>query len=1840
MSTTPNLFPQISGYTISEQLYIGSRTAVYQATQNAENRPVTIKVLRQDYPSFSELAQFRNQYTVTQNLPISGIVRPLSLEPLGSGCALVMEYWDGISLDQYIQQQPLSLAEVLGIALQLSDILRDLHQHRIIHKDIKPANILIHPTSKQIKVIDFSIASLLPKETQESQSPNLLEGTLAYLSPEQTGRMNRGVDYRADFYALGVSLYQLLSGTLPFVSDDPLALVHAHIAKRPVPLNQVNAEVPEMVAAIVAKLMAKNAEDRYQSARGLKQDLEQCLYQWKESGDISAFELGTQDVSDRFLIPERLYGREDDVQTLLAAFDRATAGACELMLIAGFFGIGKTAVVNEVHKPIMRQRGYFIKGKFDQFNRDRPLLAFAQALQNLIEQLCSESESQRDEWRKQILAMAKAEGQVLIEVMPELEQIIGKQPNASELSGAAAQNRFNRLFRNFIEIFSTVDHPLVLFLDDLQWADSASLQLIKLLINSGQHLLILGAYRDNEISPGHPFVVAIEDLKKANQTVSSIILKPLTFDQVNSLVADTLNCSADVAQPLGKLIYQKAQRNPFFTTQFLKALHEDRHIVLTGAGKASSKENRRCWTYDIDKITELPLSSDVVKLMSSQLQKLSAKTQQLLQLAACIGNQFDLATLAIVSEQSQLEAANGLWEAVQEGLIVPKSQAYRFFQAANIQSVDLLETASQETATLTDKQTDAPEPVNPTYRFLHDRVQQAAYAQIPDAQKEQTHLKIRRLLQQNQSEAEYLFEILGHLNRSLSLITDPIEQRSLIHLNLAGAQRAKAATAYSATVQYARIAINLLPADSWQNDSAAASTEDRILTLTVYEAAAEALFLNTDYAATIAIAQTVLAQSDSVTECIKSYQLLIQSYAAQDQQLKAIESGLAALIKLGVPLVENPQWQQNPPALPDIDSIGHQPQMKDPIAIAALNILIQITPSTHRLQPELFPSVILTLLELCDRSGYSEQTAYIYGVYGLLLYAVIGDPEKAYLSGRVSLALADYYQAQYQSQTLRAKINMLFSVFVCPCKDPGYSTLSLLAQGTEAGLAVGDIEYVSWCIMARFSHLLLIGQPLDSIEQYKQSHLPILKNTKQAPSIEHANIWIRAADELAELDGFDDNSPTDAEILNRIKSSHNYQCVFAFHTSKLISCYLLGESIPAIAHALLALEHENAAFGVLVSAAHTFYHSLALLSQLNPQQNLGEHKLEVAKVVANRDKIERLAKHAPSNFQHKLSLITAEIHRIKDQKADAIALYDQAIAEAKASGYLQEEAIANELAAKFYLAWNKENIAGAYLTQAYYSYTHWGAKAKVRQLERRYPKLLAPILRQQPPALTQTETSFSSESLSAMQTVASYSQTTSSTTQISTALDLTTLLKASQALSREIHLDKLLATLLHTVLENAGADKAVFLMPSATQQTDQWFVEAIAILDQPVQIASTALPVSTEIPHSLINEVKENLQPAVVIDATIHPTLSADAYIVEQQPRSLLCTPILQQGKLAAILYLENSVAAGAFTRDRVELLNFLCAQAAISLENARLYQQAQAYSQQLEHSQLQIVQGEKMASLGNLVAGVAHEINNPIEFLNGSISNSKLFIQDLIEHIELYQQHYPHPADEIQDHAEEIDLAFISDDFPKLINSMGTATDRIKAISKSLRTFARADSDDSTLVDVHDAIDSTLLILKYRLKPSDRRPAIQIKQQYGDVPLVDCFPGQLGQVWMNILANAIDMFDELAQEYSFKALTTNPQIITIRTSLTTQNTVNIQICDNGKGMSEAVSSQIFDHLFTTKAVGKGTGLGLAIAHQIVVTKHGGTIETHSKLGQGTEFSICLPLTNKLAQNSAVGTLP
>ncbi|MGG6295570.1 ATP-binding protein [Leptolyngbya sp. AN02str] len=1179
VGTSAHALDTISGYTIVEQLYLGSRTAVYRAVQTTTQQSVIIKVLQREYPSFGELVQFRNQYTIAKHLSIPGIIQPLGLEPLGKGYALVMEDWGGIDLGHYLQRHSPTLEEVLAIAIQLADILHDLAQHRVVHKDIKPSNILIHPETKQVKLIDFSLASLLPKETQEIQSPNTLEGTLSYLAPEQTGRMNRGVDYRADFYALGVTLYQLFTGVLPFTTDDPLELVHCHIARMPTPVEQVNAAVPAIVGAIVAKLMAKNAEDRYQNALGLKHDLQQCLSQWQATGAIVPFPLGQRDVSDRFMIPEKLYGREAEVQTLLDTFERVTQGTPELVLVAGSSGIGKTAVVHEVHKPITQQQGYFIKGKYDQFNRNIPFSAFVQALRNLMDQLLSESDTQLNQWKQRILSAVGENGQVLIDVIPELEQIIGKQLPTIELSGNSAQNRFNLLFQKFIAVFATRQHPLVIFLDDLQWADAASLSLMQVLFVGQEigHLLMIGAYRDNEVSPAHPLMQTLGEIAQAGATLTTVTLGSLSRVDMHHLIADTLSCDLAKALPLSQLTYQKTQGNPFFTTQFLKALRQDGYIAF--------EPNAGCWQWDLAGVKTSAIANDVVEFMALQIQKMPPETQQMLKLAACVGTQFDLDTLAIVSEQTAAQVALKLWKALQEGLILPSSDVYKVYQLSPAEQTAEAADATDETLTR------LQQAGNCTYRFLHDRVQQAAYTLIPEDQKQATHFKIGQLLLNSTSASDRedkIFDIVNHLNAGVELVLSQDERNHLANLNLLAGRKARSSTAYAAAAQYFDTGIQLLASDSWQHQYH--------LTLALYEAAVEAEYLNIHFAKAQALANVVAQHTTNLRDRVKIYELQIQMYMAQAEMPKALAAGMSALELLGVDLNEAPSLLDI--QLPTVADLESMPTMDDPNQLAIQHTLMALFPSAYTTQPELLPRMVTTMIALSLKHGQASATALGYIYYGLLLGGLEDHLlDTGYEAGLLALKLVERFSAK----DLECRVNNLFNSFIKPWKQPIRATIEPLTRASHIGFETGDIEYASYATAHGCTHSFLSGEPLEEVQKKQSLALEILLKTKQDHALYNAAVWqqlvsnlLGESESVLQLTGknFDE-----AELLPLFCAGNDRTLPFAMYVAKCILNYLFGEYEAAANYAAQATDYIAAVPGFITVSTHNFYYSLALLAQ-------------------------------------------------------------------------------------------------------------------------------------------------------------------------------------------------------------------------------------------------------------------------------------------------------------------------------------------------------------------------------------------------------------------------------------------------------------------------------------------------------------------------------------------------------------------------------------------------------------------------------------------------------------------
>ncbi|MEG4297491.1 AAA family ATPase [Microcoleus sp. Pol11C1] len=1802
MNAGRDLTSPIAGYRLIEQLYSGSKTLVYRASREIDRLPVVIKLLNRDYPSFSELLQFRNQYTIAKNLRLPGVVEPYSLESYRNSYALVMEDFGGISLRDYAQEASLTLAEILEIAIQITDILDGLYRNRVIHKDIKPANVLIHPETKQIKLIDFSIASLLPRETQEIQNPNVLEGTLAYISPEQTGRMNRGIDYRTDFYSLGATFYELLTGKLPFECNDPMELVHCHIAKQPPAIN--SQKIPQVVSDLVMKLMAKNAEKRYQSAKGLKYDLERCWQQYQETGKIESFELGKRDICDRFTIPDQLYGREKEVKMLIQAFERVSEGATEIMLVAGFSGIGKTAVINEVHKPIVRQRGYFIKGKYDQFNRNIPFSAFVQAFRDLMGQLLSESDWQLETWKSQILTALGDNGQVLIDVIPELENIIGKQPAALELSGTAAQNRFNLLLPKFVQVFTSQEHPLVMFLDDLQWADSASLNLLKLLMQDAGYLLILGAYRDNEVSPVHPFILTVDEIVKTGATVNTITLPPLRQPDMNQLVADTLNCESSLAQPLTKLVYQKTQGNPFFATQFLKALHDDKLISLDF--------DIQYWQCDIAQVKALAITDDVVEFMALQLQKLPPETQDSLKLAACIGAQFDLNTLAIVSEKSPDSSATALWKALQEGLVIPTTEIYKFF-------------------TQSDREEVFNASANPTYRFLHDRVQQAAYSLIPDEQKQQTHYHIGQLLQQNLSEIEKeekLFDIVGHLNLGIEFMTQAEEREALARLNLAAGEKAKNSTAYAGARSFVKTGLELLTESCWQTQYE--------LTLNLYVAAAETAYLNADCEGMEEMAAQVLRSAKTILDKVKIFEIQINALTTQSKVLEAIAIGTNALAQLGIELPYETDQALTRIALQNlatqlegkqIEELVNLPVMRDPRIIAAMQLLAILFPAIFTANPALQPLICATMVSLSLQFGNAPASTIGYVGYGIVLSSFFGEAEKGYRFGRVALSLFN----QFNWREFKCITLLWFGCFIQHRQEALRAAIPMAKEGYFVGMETGDFLNGGYSIISYFYNNFFSGVEIDAWEAEIENYSVALATVKQYAPIGYLKITQQTVHNLREIVNQPDlligQAYDETVMFPQHHQNSDFTALAVASNYKLMLAYLFGNYANALGYIAQAKPYLMVAAAMINTPVFHFYAGLTYLAVCSTQSEI-EQANSLALAETHQTTLAQWEHQAPMNHKHKIDLVEAEKCRVLGKNYEAGDWYDRAIAGAKKNEYIQEEALGNELAAKFYLDWGKEKVAQSYMIEAYYCYSRWGAKAKVAYLEQHYPQLLKAIL--QPANFVITSgTTINPTWMGSLASVSSSENVW---------LDFPAVMTAAQAISQEIELEKLLATLMQITLANGGAQIGCLVL----RQDRHWLVVAQTAQKQ-TKILEIPLEQYQEIPHSLIYAVARTQATAVFDNLSIADQFAGDRYIIAHQPKSVLCTPIIRQGKLVGIVYLENNLTLGAFTNERVEIIQILAAQAAISIDNARLYKQIEKYSQSLEaevaqktedlsqkafdleqafknlqQTQAQLIQSEKMSSLGQLVAGIAHEINNPVTFIRSNVAHIEDYVKDLLILLNIYQQEYPDPSGVIQAKIEEMDLEFIWKDLIKILESMKSGSDRISQIILSLRNFSRLDEADMKAVDLHTGIESTLLILQTRLRLSDGPSEIQVIKEYGNLPHIICYASEINQVFLSIISNAIDALQSINNTKK------NP-LIRIQTEIIEKDRVRIKISDNGPGIPANIQSRIFDPFFTTKPVGSGTGLGLSVSYGIV-KKHGGKLTCNSRVGDGTELAIEIPI--------------
>ncbi|MDR9404061.1 MAG: AAA family ATPase [Halothece sp. Uz-M2-17] len=1393
-------------------------------------------------------------------------------------------------MSEYLSTHQLSLTEFFEIALPLADILDQLHQVPIIHKDIKPSNIIIHPETKTVKLTDFNLATQLPFEYPNIQHPNLIAGTLAYLSPEQTGRMNRYLDYRSDLYALGVTFYQILTGTLPFVGHDPLALIYAHLAKPP--QFPEKSAVPEPLQKIILKLLAKKAEERYQSAAGLKFDLERCWQQWEEKGRIEPFMIAERDRAVNLLIPQKLYGREAQIQTLLDTFNSVAEGNRALVLVSGYAGIGKTSIVQEVQQPITRTRGYFIRGKFDQLKTDTPYDGIIQAFQDLMRQLLTADQTELKSWEEKLKTALGDNGQVIIDLIPELELIIGQQPSVTPLTGKAAHNRFYRVFQAFLSVFCQPEHPLVLFLDDLQWADLPSLQLLQYLLSKkrNQYFLVVGAYRDHEVNVTHPLLNLLDQIQaEPTTTVQEITVQPLNLDRVQELVSDTLQQKADAISitVLSETIAQKTEGNPFFITQLLKTLEEERLLTYD--------IQRDRWSWNLNDIQRVGITDgNLVNLLVRKLQQLPPKTQTILKLAACIGNQFNLSILEIISEQSAAKITDQLWLTLQAGLVLPQSDLY----AENVE-----------------------------YKFLHDRIQQAAYALIPEAEKPVIHLRIGQLLQEKMTAAEQkdnIFTLVNQFNLGRDLLTDETAKEELAQLNLEAAQKAKAVNAYQLALNYLDITSHLLQGDCWETQYE--------LTFAINLEKTEVSYLNGDLDTAFQLAEQGEKQAKNALDQSRFLKAMIKVHLAKGELVLTLEKGQVTLDRLGIILTESP------PENLELSEIENLPVMSDPTMLLAMEILNLIYAPACFCQSAIAFPILYTMLDLSEQYGNSLATPYAYSVYGnMCAWGTNLNIDLGYQLGVLALKIVEKLDAKVVAPQVNvaAYTNLIYK------KQHIESTLDPLFNSIQEALDVGDVEFA--CHNANFycEHLFCVGRPLHEVHETQKKYLDFIATAQQEHQFYLTSITTQAVANLitdsslkTELTG---DFISEAETIEYLSQIQNKILLFNLYYYKSFLCYLCKSFQATIQYSRLALENAGFVDAQVIFTEHNLFYSLAILGQYDYGTKEKIQTRDQQQVTDNQKVMSIWAHHAPMNFQYRYELVEAEKARVFGEALTAMKLYDRAITQAKENGYIQYVALANELAGEFYLELGHEKIAKTYFAEAYYSYYRWGAIAKLKDLESRYPQFYLPT------TLTQIKATKSAVD-------------DSTTNSDSGEIDLKSIIKASQTLASEIILDRLLGTLIQIVIENAGAQLGYIIL----QKEDQLLIAAEAKGDTINLLESIPVTDSERVPISILNYVVRTQENLILNQATEADLFKSDPYIIQNQCQSILCTPIINQGEFLGLIYLENNLTSDSFTSERLEIINILSSQAAISLKNAVLYEEMKALNTDLEQAKAELAESNR----------------------------------------------------------------------------------------------------------------------------------------------------------------------------------------------------------------------------------------------------------------------------------------
>jgi PAS domain S-box-containing protein len=1790
-----------------------------------------------EHPTPGSLNHLTHEYELKGDLDDAWAVRPLELVRERGRTLLVLKDPGGEPLHRLLGP-PMEIKRFLRLAAALSAALGRFHQRGFVHKDIKPANFIVNSATAQVWLTGFGIASRLPRERQSPEPPEFIAGTLPYMAPEQTGRMNRSIDSRSDLYSLGVTFYEMLTGSLPFAASDAMEWVHCHIARQPVPPGERRADVPAPVSAIILKLLAKTAEERYQTAAGVEADLRRCLAEWDSRGRIDTFLLGSHDTPDRLLIPEKLYGRESEIDALLAAFDRVVAqGTPELVLVSGYSGVGKSSVVNELHKVLVPPRGLFAAGKFDQYKRDIPYITLAQALRTLVRQILVKSEAEVDQWRRALTEAVEPNGQLIVSLIPEVEFIIGKQPPVPELPPRDAQNRFQSVFRRFLGAFATPERPLALFLDDLQWLDAATLDLLEHLLTHSEvrHLLLVGAYRDNEVSPSHPLLRTLEAIRKAGARVQEIVLAPLGLDDVGHLVADAMHCEPERVQPLAQLVQEKTGGNPFFAIQFFTALAEEGLLTFDPLARA--------WQWEMNRIRAKSYTDNVVELMAGKLKRLSSTTQEAVKQLACLGNVAPTANLALVHGTTEEAMHTALWEAVHAGLVFREDRAYR---------------------------------------FLHDRIQQAAYSLIPDEQRADVHLRIGRALLASMTAdelAEHLFDVANQFNRGATRLIDQDEKTQVATIDLRAARKAKASAAYTSACIYLAAAIALIGSDGLDNPS------QYELAFAVCLERAECELLSGNFDEAERLIHQLVRRGASRVDRAAAYSLKIHLHIIKSEKPQGVDAALECLRLFGIEMPTHPTpeevqaeyeivWRNLKEQ--SIESLIDLPLMTDLEMHAAMRVLAFLT------GPALYTDINLYHLHFCKmvnlslRYGISDAATFGYAGFGVILCVPFRRYTEGYRFGKLACDLVEKHG--FAAYKARGYLSMeMVALWTQPIEFGVELTRAALRAGAESG----DLAFACYSCMHLVTNLLIQGAHLDDVWRESETCLDFVRRGKY---LDAADVIISQQQLIRNLRGqtatfstFSDDKFDERSFEARLTENRMTPLISRYWILKVQARFMSGDYRAGLAAAERAKKWHWSSEAFFHSLDYHYYAALTVAACYE-NASADEQQEWRELLAAHLQQLREWAESYPPTFADKHALVAAEIARLEGRDVDAMRLYEQAIRLARDHGFVQNEGLAHEVAGRFYTARGFETIADAYLRNARYCYLRWGAHGKVRQLDRLYPSLAAP------------------EAHLPTATIGSPIQ----------QLDVASVVKASQAVSSEIVLPKLIERLMTIAIENAGADRGLLILPAEDDHLIQ--AEAQATGDQ-VEVILCQNPITgITCPESLVRYVIRTHESVILDDASRPNLFSEDDYLRDRQTKSILCLPLIKQGRLTGLLYLENTLTSCAFTPDRTAVLELLAAQAAISLENTRLYSDLQereakvrrlvdsniigiciwdfegriieaneAYLHMLGHSRDDLVSGRlrwtalsppewsgavdqamaelratgsckafekeyfrkdgsrvpvllgaatvgghrdqgvafvldlterkkaeenlreserryreaqmalahanRVTTMGQLTASIAHEVNQPIA---AAVINAHAALRWLDGD----------PPD-----LEEVRQALAG--IIKAGNRAGDVIGRIRALIKKVP--ARPNQ-----VDINEAILEVIEVARSELL----RNGVSLQTDLAKgLPLVRGDRIQLQQIVLNLIMNAVEAMSEVSE---------GSRELLIGTNLDTPAGIIVAVRDSGPGFKPDNLDNLFDPFYTTKP--NGMGMGLSICRSIAEA-HGGRLWAAANAPQGASFHFSLP---------------